>query len=274
MSEKEAPHVIVASEELLSRVRKTMSKGFQMQPQATIDFSPFVPQLDESMGIDSATNSFDPPLSPVRPPPRDTQNYQYLIKNHQETTPSEIYLDSSQVTPQESSSSNSHTISQCHAESEIAEIETFDFISRPVVYRDKTEKNNLTCKANSFPEDIEPQQTPLPGGRDIAAEGFSVSDNNLLVKKCNQRRLANRLIWTPTGAQDFFGADGYLRNDAPQVMPTLPEPHLEMRVKKDDVLKNPTPTEKDLLEYNPAAIWGVEDIDVARVISIEVHKVE
>ena len=284
MSEKEAPRVIVASEELLSRVRKTMSKGSQMQPQATFDVAPFVPQLDESMGIDSATGSFEPPLSPVRPPPRDNQNYQYFMKNKQETGTSEVYMGSSQVTPPDSPGRSSHAISRYQTarrnnqienpDSEIPEIETFDLVSRPVVYREKTEKNNLTCTANSFPEDIEPQQTPLAGGRDISAEGFSVSDNNLLVKKCNQKRLANRLIWTPTGAQDFFGADGYLRNDAPQVMPTLPEPHLEMRVKKDDVLKNPTPTEKDLLEYNPAAIWGVEDIDVARVISIEVHKVE
>ena len=87
MSDKEAPKVIVASEELLSRVRKTMSKGSQMQPQATFDVAPFVQQLDESMGIDSATGSFEPPLSPVRPPPKDNQNYQYFIKNRQERFP-------------------------------------------------------------------------------------------------------------------------------------------------------------------------------------------
>lgn len=282
-------NVIVRSEALLDRVRTQMSQGSIIAPNIKIEQTlPFVPQLDESMGISSAGGGAEPPLSPVKPPPGDPQTQtrykQYFISGKVETetvTTHEYYIHGS--VPSSPGSQSLHPVSRYQTarnnnrlenpDEEIPDLNTEFVITKPGCYHlTKTPENvtkNMYIKANQLPDKVQ-HKTPLPGGRDIAAEGYFVP-NEPLVKKSNKTRLENRLLWDDPNGQYFFGADGNMRNDTPNVVEISPD--FPIKAKKGDVLKEPEIKPEDQLEFNPAAIWGVQDVDVSRMIRIEIAKI-
>ncbi|EAY04699.1 hypothetical protein TVAG_474970 [Trichomonas vaginalis G3] len=282
-------NVIVRSEALLDRVRTQMSQGNIIAPNIKIEQTlPFVPQLDESMGISSAGGGAEPPLSPVKPPPGDPQTQtrykQYFISGKIETETvitHEYYLHGS--VPSSPGGMSTHPVSRYQTarsnnrlenpDEEIPDIDTEFVISKAQCYHLQKTPNdvakNMYIKANQLPDKVQ-HKTPLPGGRDIAAEGYFVP-NEPLVKKGNKTRLENRLLWDDPNGQYFFGADGNMRNDTPNVVEISPE--FPIKAKKGDQLKEPEVKPEDQLEFNPAAVWGVQDVDVSRMIRIEIPKV-
>lgn len=99
--------------------------------------------------------------------------------------------------------------------------------------------------------------------QDIAADGLWVPDLPLC-KPENVRRMEYRLIWDDPGRQKYFGADLTLKIDTPpisQIPPPFPIEPLDHYG-------------RGIITFQPASVWGLEDIDIKREFKIEVEDVQ
>ncbi|KAH0791657.1 coiled-coil and C2 domain-containing protein 2A isoform X2 [Histomonas meleagridis] len=275
--------VLARSNELLARVRQQINEGPTFlrelaQPQRTPVSVPFMPNtisLDESFRSTQDINE-------SRPQPSQPQNESTTMNAETVNRLKDLFrrqmsqlqspLTKNVAAEQESNKSESSNdldeeISQLELEDEPKFIEPQPILDQPfVIINRKTTTNEpdqpLLSQANvAYP--LQNDDVPLVSGSDIAEDGLWVPDLPLC-KPENVRRLEYRLLWDDPRREFYFGADYGMKVDTPpltQIPPPFPLEPITHRGYED-------------INYAPASVWGIEDVDITRSFKIEVTNVQ
>lgn len=274
------------SNDLLLRVQKMMpgQNGFIGDPSINASGNaPFLPSNDSTLGMFTNNMSFGPAGSTNIQPDAHTRVKNYFLRKQNEIHSNLNY----------GGNMNNVSVSQCssfpgtgfqskrnrlNSPSEV-EVEPLDLdvlSTRPVKFKkvnvDRIELeerfSRIYCKSNvANPVDTE-DKMEVKSSRNLEEEGFFVQDR-VRAKTVNYIRMSNRLSWDDPHKDYYFNPNGKLNNDAPIVVRSRAPPTKKFR-------KLPIDLEhfNDLTSFDHAQSWYLEDLDVMRILNIEISKVK
>jgi len=268
-------NIVLESEQLMDRVRQQIENG----PHNIVvnsSSSTAIPTIPVNSNIADNELESNPPLSPVKPPQGDpdapSRIKQYFLQRQntrQSTANSELPNNSPIISPPVSPaiiSPQSREYQYNYDDIPITEGMNLRFEpsigpSQVFHYKAPSLEDPLVSFSN-VTNPYKPNERRILNGRNVEEEGLWIPDP-IACKNRNHMRLSNRLFWDDPNLEYYFGANGQIRNDSPVIRDTNP-PFFS---KKEENVPEPC------VDFFPASVWGVEDIEITRDLRIEVSEV-